>query len=224
MRNRKRGYLRIEVIMEHQTCSITISRQMGSGGTVIGRNVARDLGFSYVDREILHQAADLLKEDESSVEAYEEKSFTFVERLMRVFSLGSPEILYIPKEPPTYDRNLFVVEGRIIREMANRDDTVIMGRGGFAVLKGRPKTLHILIHANKNYRVERVMAAEGIADQREAIARVEESDQKRTKFVKDMVGVDWMDARNYHLCINTSVIDLEETVSTIVHFVKASLF
>jgi cytidylate kinase len=202
--------------MENQWMTITVSRQMGSGGTDIGRRVARELGFSYVDREILQEAAVLLKQDESQVEAFEETSSTFIEKIMRIFSLGSPEAFSIPKEPPVYDKNLFTTESRIIRDLADRDNTVIMGRGGFSVLKGRPRAFHVLLHAPRKWRLERLMEAEGIGDQRVATARVEENDRRRAKFIKDMVGAEWTDARNYNLCIDVSLIGHDESVSTIV--------
>jgi CMP/dCMP kinase len=210
--------------MEKHTMTITVSRQMGSGGTYIGRQVAKELGFSYIDREVLRQAAALLKEDETSLEAYEERSLGFAERFLRVFSAGSPENPYVPKEPPIYDNNLFIVEGRIIRDMASRDNAVIMGRGGFALLKGRPNTLHLFVHGPRIFRVDQVIKAEGITDRREALARVEESDMQRARFIKDMVGTEWTDARNYHLCVDASVSGLSESASMIANFARKVLF
>jgi cytidylate kinase len=203
--------------------TITVSRQMGSSGTDIGRRVARELRFSYVDREILQKAAAFLKQDESQVEAFEETSSTFIEKIMRIFSMGSPETFSVPKEPPIYDTNLFGTESRIIRDLADRDNTVIMGRGGFSVLKERPRTLHVLVHAPLSYRVEQVMKVEGISDRKAALAKVEESDRRRGKFIKDMVGVEWTDARNYSLCIDSSAVAEDEAVFTVVRFARAAL-
>ena len=208
--------------MEDRTEAITVSRQMGSGGTYIGYQVAKALGFSYVDREILRRAASLLKRDAVSLEEYEEKSSGFIQNLLMAFALGTPET-GILKERPVYDRDLFVLESKIIHEIVDRHSAVIMGRGGFFLLKGRPKTVHIFIHASRDYRVERVMKADSTADLRKAQARVDESDRRRARFIRDMVGTEWTDARNYHLCIDSSTVGLSESVRMVIGFVRTAL-
>jgi cytidylate kinase len=195
---------------------ITVSRQMGSGGTFIGYQVAQQLGFSYLDREILRQAAAFLKKDEASLEEREEKSSGFIENFLRAFAMGGPEASYAPKEQPVYDRNLFAVEGQIIREMAKKDNIVIMGRGAFFLLRGYRNALHLFVHAPKHYRVGQVMVAYALKDAREAQAKVEESDKRRAKFIKDMTGVEWTDARNYHLSMDSSIHNSSKSVSLIV--------
>jgi len=202
--------------------AITVSRQMGSGGTYIGFEVAKALGFSYIDREILRRAASLLKTDEVSLEEYEEKSSGLIRNLLRTFALGTPET-YTPTERPVYDRDLFVLESKIIKEILDKHNSVIMGRGGFHLLKGRPKTVHLFIHAPCDYRVDRVMKADSTVDLREAQATVDESDRRRTRFIKDMVGVEWTDARNYHLCVDSSAVGLSESVRMVIGFVKTAV-
>jgi CMP/dCMP kinase len=209
--------------MEKQGMAITVSRQMGSGGTDIGYKVAKALGFSYVDREILSRAASLLNRDEVSLEEYEEKSSGFMENLLRTFALGTPETAYMPKERPVYDRDLFTLESKIISEIVDKHDAVIMGRGGFSLLKGRPKTVHLFIHAPRDYRIERVLKAGSAGDSREAQSRIDESDRRRTKFVRDMIGTEWTDGRNYHLCIDSSIVGISECVRIVVDFVQTAL-
>ena len=76
--------------MEDRMEAITVSRQMGSGGTYVGFELAKALGFSYIDREILRRAARLLKTDEVSLEEYEQKSSGLIRNLLRTFALGTP--------------------------------------------------------------------------------------------------------------------------------------
>ncbi|OPY73016.1 MAG: cytidylate kinase [Syntrophorhabdus sp. PtaU1.Bin058] len=203
--------------------AITVSRQMGSGGTYIGYQVAKALGFSYVDRQILRRAASLLNRDEVSLEEYEEKSSGLIQNLLRTFLLGTPETAYIPKERPIYDKDLFLLESKIINEIVDKHNAVIMGRCGFCLLKDRPKTVHLFIYAPRDYRTERIMKADSTADPREAQARIDESDRRRTKFIRDMVGTEWTDARNYHLCVDSSTVGLSESVQMVIGFVKKAL-
>lgn len=209
--------------MEKRYKVVTVSRKMGSGGTFVGYEVAKALGFSYVDREILRQAASLLNRDTASLENYEGKSSGFIQNMLRTYALGAPEVAYVPKELPVYDRDLFVLESKIINDIVDKHNAVIMGRGGFHLLKDRPETVHLLIYAPRDYRVERVMKAESIADLREAQARVEESDRRRARFIRDMVGTEWTDAQNYNLCIDSSIVGVSESVQIVIDFVKTAL-
>jgi cytidylate kinase len=208
--------------MEKQAMAVTVSRQMGSGGTYIGFEVAKALGFSYVDREILRRAASLLKRDAAFLEEYEGRSSGFIQNFLRTFAYGTPET-YAPTEPPVYDRDLFILESKIIREIVHEHSAVIMGRGGFFVLKDRPKTIHLFIHAPRDYRIKRMMKADSTASLREAGKRVDESDRTRAKFIRDMVGTEWSDARNYHLSVDSSIAGLSEILPMVIGFVRTAL-
>jgi cytidylate kinase len=107
-----------------------------------------------------------------------------------------------------------------MKEVADRRSAVIVGRGGFYILKDRPNTIHIFVHAPLDYRIERIMKVQKIADKREAQKMIEESDHERTKFIRDMVNTDWCDARNYHLCIDSSVVGFPACVEMITKFVS----
>ena len=208
--------------MERQRVVVTVSRQLGSGGSYIADGVAKELGIPFVDREILRQAAKELGQDDEVVEAYEERSSSLVERLVNVLSLGTPEHPYLPpSERPVYDRDLFVLESRIIKSIVDDHDAVIIGRGASYVLRDRPEATHVFIHAPIAFRAERLMKAKkNIKGLAEARAAVEESDRRRSRFFKDMVGTVWTDARNYHLCIDSSVVGIDESVKIVVDVVR----
>jgi len=207
--------------MEKPRVVVTVSRQLGSGGSYIADGVAKELGIPFVDREILREAAKELGQDDTVVEAYEERSSSLVERLVNVLSLGTPEHPYLPpSERPVYDRDLFVLESRIIKGIVDDHDAVIIGRGASYVLRDRPGATHVFIHAPVPFRTERLMKARSIEDQEEARAAVEESDRRRSRFFKDMVGTVWTDARNYHLCIDSSIVGVEESVRIVVEVVR----
>jgi cytidylate kinase len=200
---------------------ITVSRQLGSGGAYVGYSVAKELGFQYVDREILRQAAERLGTDPGALQYLDERSATFLETLMKGFSFGMPEIsVPLPQSRPVDHRELFAMECKIMNEIAGRYNAVIVGRAGFYALKDRPEVIKVFIHAPQEFRVRRIMEAQKIADKREVLARVKDSDQVRTKFVRDMAGVDWLDSRNYHLSVDSSVFDFPAIIEMIVNLAK----
>ncbi|HTZ40813.1 MAG TPA: cytidylate kinase family protein, partial [Syntrophales bacterium] len=78
----------------------------------------------------------------------------------------------------------------------------------------------VFVHAPLEFRVQRIMKVQCLSDIKEARALIEEMDRRRMKFIRDIVGTDWTDARNYHLCIDASVIDFNSAVSIIAGIVQ----
>lgn len=200
---------------------IAISRQMGSGGTYTGYLLAKELGFKYVDREILRQAAERLGTDETWLEQYDERSSGLVTNILRRISLGQPETSYLPPfKMPVYDSDLFSLECRIMKDIVRKCDAVIVGRGAFYALKDHPRQIRVFIHAPLEFRIRRLMKVQGFSDAGEARKILEESDRNRTNFVRDVIGVNWTDARNFHLCLDASLVGFPESVEiirTLVH-------
>jgi CMP/dCMP kinase len=207
--------------MEEKTKgTIAISRQMGSGGTYIGYLTARRLGFQYVDREILREAARQLEIDVGILESLDQRSSGLVKNLIRAFTFGTPDARCAPLRKPVYEKDLFAVECRIMNEIADRYNAVIVGRAGFYALRNRNQVLRVFVHAPLEFRVRRIMKVQCLANIREAQALVEETDRNRAKFIRDMTGVEWSDALHYHLCIDASVIDFDSAVSMIAGIVE----
>ena len=71
---------------------ITISRQTGSGGTYIGFLAAKKLGFRYLDREILQQAAKEMGLEPQMLENFDGRSVPLLERIINSFCFGTPEV------------------------------------------------------------------------------------------------------------------------------------
>jgi uncharacterized protein len=211
----------VEVTMADETHTIVaISRQMASGGSYIGYLLAKKLNFKYVDREILREAAKNMNTDESWLQHFDERSSGILSKILSGFSLGAPETATItPLHPPIYDKDLYTVECKIMNQIVDSCHAVIMGRGGFYALRERPKMLRVFIHAPMEFRVKRFMKFQNINEQ-EARTVLEDSDRKKAKFVRDMVHVNWTDSRNFHLCIDSSVIDFNSSVDLILRFVN----
>ncbi len=200
--------------------SIAISRQIGSGGSYIGYLAAKELGYKYLDREILREASTCLGTDLKLLEQQEEKSSGIIKNILRVFSLGAPDSYVPPVNRPVYDKDLFRLEGTIMNRMVDQFNSVILGRGGYYVLKDRPEVLRIFIHAPLEFRIKRLMEIRNNQDYRKIKSIIVESDSRRTKFAKDIMGVSWTDSRNFHLCVNSSATDFHTILEIIIRLMK----
>lgn len=196
---------------------ITVTRQMGSGGTFVAFKVAKRLGISYFDREILKLAAQRLGRAEDWLAHYDEHSPGLVESFLRAFGCGSPETpgAFSSFAQPDYDRELFATESGILREIAASRDAVIVGRGGCELLRDEPGQLRVLIHAPFEFRARRLFEARRLASLGEAREFVKTSDRNRARFIHETFGSDWLAAENYHLCLDSSRIGINGCVEIV---------
>jgi cytidylate kinase len=138
-----------------------------------------------------------------------------------MFSFGTLETAYVPPtKRPIYDKDLFQLECKIMNRMIDQYSAVIVGRGGFYALKNRPEVIHVFIHAPLEFRIKRVIEVRKIADYGKIRSMVIESDHRRAKFAKNIIGVNWMDSRNFHLCIDSSAVDFRSVLEIIMKFFK----
>ena len=186
---------------------ITIARQLGSGGSYIGQKVAQRLGYAYIDRQILQQAAKELGVEEAVIEERDERLQGFWERVLTVFALGPPDGTYTPPPHLVSDTDLIETERRLIVQLATRGPCVVLGHGGFHLLRGRVRLFNVFVHAPLEFRVARVMSIYHAGSEDEAARLVERSDRERIRYIRTFTGRDWFDARNYNLAIDTGVID-----------------
>jgi cytidylate kinase len=197
--------------------TITISRQMGAGGSYIGQLIARRLGLKYIDREVLHIAAKEFGCDEETIAARSERVTSFWERVLGGLSFGAPEAVYSPPPLGNFsDRELFEKQTQILKRIASQEDCVVVGWAGVFMLPRHRGMFSVFCHAPKSFRVKRIMNIyQDLADER-ARTLIAESDRTREIYFNEMTGHDWMCAKNYNLSIDTSLQPLEECADLII--------
>jgi cytidylate kinase len=201
--------------------TVTLARQFGCGGSFLGQGLAERLGVRCLDREIVSGAARSLALGEAEVAGQEECRAPFWERMLRGIAACPPEALYHPPVPPAVsDRELLEAETAVMQEIAARESCVIVGRVAAHVLPAHAGTTNVFLHAPLGFRVPRVMAHYGAADEAQARAMIARSDETRGRFIRQMIGREWEDARNYHLCVDTSLLPLPEIADRLADFVR----
>lgn len=195
---------------------ITISRQLGSGGAYLGQRLASRLCVGYADRDILRQAAERLRLSDEALEARDETLMSFWESLLQPFSLCTPEMLAPPETPlmPTDDA-LYQAESDIIAQIARERSAVIVGRGGFHILRRHPRHMSIFLHADMEYRSRQLQEAYKLSAP-DAEQLIERTDRSRSRHLRAFTGRDWNDARQYDLCLDTGVLGLDGAEATVI--------
>ncbi len=197
---------------------ITIARQYGSGGRTIGHMLAKKLGISYYHREIIRMASDLSGIDESlfwKIEGGDKVKGSLFNRT------GLYKGKLIPPDSKEFisDENLFSYQARVIYDLAEKESFVAVGRCVNYVLKDRPDTLRVFIHAPWEFRVQH--ASEKISGTREDVERfLQKDDKRKMEYYRRYAGGDWSDARGYDLCLNSEKLGYEKCVEEIEHMMR----
>jgi cytidylate kinase len=199
---------------------ITISRQLGSGGAYLGQRLAFRLNALYLDHEIVRQAAEELNIPEENLAVRDEKVTSLWQAILQSF-VDTTSLSYDPPPLDTLnDKNLYKVESDIITRIANQRSAVIVGRGGHYVLRQHPGCLSVFLHADIDFRQKRVQELYNVSP-KEALKLINSIDQDRGYYLKALTGQDWLDARQYHLSLDTGVLGLDKAEDIILKTLQA---
>ena len=202
---------------------ITLSRQTGSGGAMIGQRLAERLGASYLNIQIIREVAHRLGISEAVAADHDERAEAFIERLARVLWDAGPSLAPIggPPAPVPFESTTeaFVeVTRQLVREAAQSDNVVIFGHGAQFILAQHPGVLHVRFVAPLPFRVELVMRRAAIS-QAEAERRVRAEDQRRASYIRQYYHADWHAPDAFHLTLNTALLDEEACIRLVLQAV-----
>ncbi|HHT11916.1 MAG TPA: cytidylate kinase-like family protein [Propionibacterium sp.] len=180
--------------------AITVSRKLGSYGGRIAERVAQEMGWKFADR-------------------------FFVDAVISEYGLIHLEEFY--DKPPTLldlfnENTAMTIEwmNKTVATLAAKYDVVILGRGGFAALKGYSDVFNVLVTAPDETRVKRVIednkVSRGVAQE-----MVERDTDTKKRFVRRYYGQNWADEDSYDLVVDTAEMSQDEAVQQIIEAAKA---
>lgn len=174
---------------------ITISREFGSGGALVGHKIAEALKIPCYDKtvatlasvesgiaeEVVHSSEDKIPGPFAYANFYSHNSFL-----------------------PVCDR-IFIAQREIILRLAREGDCVIIGRAATAILQAENiPALHIFVSAPMEERISRTMEKYH-KNRAAALKMIKKTDRARALYNKQYCSFDWGKSQNYHLCVNTTL-------------------
>lgn len=198
---------------------ITIARHYGSGGRTVGMMLAKELGINCYDREILRMASDASGINEALFAKADERLKSNLFKISSKIYKG--QLITPDKDDFVSNDNLFNYQAKVIRELAETESCVIVGRCADFVLKDRPDITRIYVYADEKFCLDRSKEFLGMMDDDKEVSKfIEKTDKNRGEYYKYYTGKDWDDARNYDLCLNSGVLGFEKTVEEIKAYLK----
>jgi cytidylate kinase len=209
---------------------ITIGRQFGAGGTIVGEMLARELKVDLLESRIIDQVAHRLQLPKEEVEAEDEQPGSLLHRLLMALGSASGEPMIQPEasawNPPNVDpvfdtrRAVLEITQHVIKEAAREGNVIIVGRGGAYILSDHEGALHVFLRAAESVRVKAVMARLNLSEE-EAKRRLKQTDENWTAYIKQVYGHERNLPSHYDLVLDTGRLGYEGAVATIVTALRA---
>lgn len=181
---------------------ITIAREYGSGGRYIGRLIADKLGIKFYDKDFVTTLSEQTGLSEEYIENNEQRRNT-LDALNNgyYFNLSNSD-------------ELFVKESKLIKELAEKESCVIIGRCSDFILKDNEDTINIFVYSNMEDKIKRVVERYGF-NQKDAEKEIKNIDKQRSNHYKHYTGKKWGENQNYDLCINSDALGVEKSADLI---------
>ena len=194
---------------------ITISRQFGSGGRTVGRLVAEKLGIPFYDKELVEHIA---LESGFAPKFVEEHGEHAPGKSLLAYAFAPQGVPGVMNGLSTADF-LWNIQCGVILQLAEKGPCVIVGRNADYILKDREDVLHAYIHADMDFRADRIVRLYGESE-KSPQTRLNEKDKRRKLNSQHYTGRTWGASENYDICLDTSVIGVERAADIIVSIVK----
>lgn len=197
---------------------INVGRQIGSGGGEIARILADKFDCRFLDKELLNLAA---KESGFS-EKFFEQSDEQRGLLKSLFHIHAPFVgdsnMY---RNNLSEENLFLFQSEAIKKAASEGSCVFVGRAADYILRDEPNAISIFITADIESRIDNVSKRMGI-DKEAARKFIDDKEDERSKYYNYYTGKKWGHASSYDLCVDSSILGIEQTAEFIANFIKAA--
>lgn len=201
---------------------INIGRQLGSGGRQIGEKLAERLNISFYDKELINLAS---KESGLCEEFFEKADEKPSQTIVGGF-FGARFSLFTDNTMPyaNYLSNdaLFKIQSDVIRKLASEKSCLFVGRCADYILRDHPRAINVFISGSMEERIVRVQQYSNVSES-EAKDLIHRTDKKRSEYYNYYSYKTWGMAATYHLCVDSSILGMDDTVLFIEEFVKRKL-
>lgn len=191
---------------------IVIGRQYGCGGHDIGQKIANELGFNLYDKEIIQMTAGSTGYAPKFVQQREENMTNSL-----LYDLVNQMYAYSARQEAPKDK-IFAAETKVINNLADKGNCVIIGRCSDYILRERRDCLRVFLQAPLDFRINRIMNKYNFSE-REAKNKIQQEDKLRSDNYRYYTNNLWGNAANYHLSIDTSLGE-EYVINTIKNALK----
>ncbi|MFV0528897.1 MAG: AAA family ATPase [Lachnospiraceae bacterium] len=200
---------------------ISLSRTCGGGAGDVAEILSKQYGISVYDHELLNLAAAKSGISENVFEKSDER-VTHSLLFYTYQNLYGGE--FVPPESGdfTSDIALFSAQSKVLRELANKESYIVIGRSADYVLRDRPNLISVFLYAEPEICTQRIMKRFDMG-QKEAEKYIKKINKQRRSYCSFHTNRDWTEATNYHLCLDTGKLGIEKSAAIIAAYLQERL-
>ena len=203
---------------EEKKTIITISREFGSGGRLIGKRLAEKLNVPFYDKKLLDMIAEESGFCKEMIEGAQKKAKnSFLYSLASAMGTGEagPESLSL-------NERFFLAQFDTIRKIADEGSCVIVGRCSDYILRGLPEATHVFIYAEEADKIKRAVEEYGVPEE-DVKKMMKDTDKARANYYSYHTGRKWGEHVNYNISIDSGYISVDDIVDLILIYTERKI-
>lgn len=193
---------------------VTISREFGTESEAVAEAAAETLGYAYIGKELIGEIAKRLNLSEGEAQVFHQTSQGRLLRLVDRYTCSIVQRVVDREHGCLDDKDYFDTTKKLVENLYDAGNVIILGWGGQCILKGRPGTLHVRLVKDDNKKIDYVMAHHNL-DRTAAKRLIEREEKDLQSYIRNYFGEDWNDARLYNLVIDMGQHSTEEAAALI---------
>ena len=197
---------------------ISIGREFGSGGKYFGERLAEELGMKFYDAELITRVSRERNINIRTLNENDEKHKKSFWYTLAMASMSMYDSVNSLTDLPEDDK-VFIEQSKVIEEIADEDNSVIIGRCSNVILKNRKNAVHVFIYAqDENFKLQRKVEFAGL-DEKKALKLMKKKDKERAAYYNYYTNKVWGAKDSYDLLVDSSKLGIENTIKLIKEFV-----
>jgi len=198
---------------------VTISKEFGTEGEKVASLVAEKLGYEYIGKNLVADIAKELHISESEAVTFHKTSQSRILRFVDRYTCSIVQKVVDREHGCLDDKNYYEVTKKLVENVYEAGNVIILGWGSQCLLKGKPDTLHVRLIKDNELKINAIMQFENLSHKaaKDFIDR-EEGDLKA--YIKQYFNEDWKAAHLYDIIIDMGKISVEKAVDMICDNVK----
>ena len=198
---------------------ITISEEFGTESENVASQAAQRLGYEYIGKQLIAEIARELRISKSEAEVFRKTAQSRILRFVDRFTCSIVQKVVDREHGCLDDKNYYETTKKLVENVYEAGDAIILGWGGQCILRGKPNTLHVRLVKDDETKIKEVMQNKNL-NHDAAIALIKKDEGDLREYIKHYFNEDWNAAHLYDLIIDMERNSVEKAVDLICDNVK----
>ena len=193
---------------------ITISKESSTEPEKVASIAAKKLGYEYIGKKLAAEIAKDLHLSEAEVKTFKQASLSRIIRFMDRYTCSLVQKVVDREHGCLDDANYYETTKKLVLNLYEADNMIILGWGGQCILRGKPNTLHVRLIKDENLKIEKIMNDYRI-NRQAAKKMIEREEKDSSSYIKHYFDEDWNGAHLYDLIIDMGKNSVEQAAEII---------